>query len=269
MIALEQVSVERGGRALVSEVSFTIKPGALTAILGANGAGKTSLVRLMSGEWTPTRGRVRWEGRALSELDRTALARRRAVLSQQYAIPFAFRALDLVLMGRLPHTWHPGERDRAIAREAMERAGVASFAQRRVDTLSGGERQRVHFARALAQLHEARIARRGALLLDEPTAHLDLAHQGRALELARRLAGEGLAVAAVLHDINLAAAYADCVVLLKAGRVVASGPAEAVLVRPLLRQAYGVDLTALAFPNRPPVFIMTNAPDLSCQETET
>ncbi len=242
MITLEQASVERGGRVLVRGVDLVLQPDALTVILGANGAGKTSLVRLLSGEWRPTGGRVLWDGRPLADEDRTALARRRAVVSQHSGHDFPFRAIDMVLMGRLPHVRRPEAADYAIAHAAMEQAGIAAHAGRRVDTLSGGERQRVHFARALAQLHEARQARNGVLLLDEPTAHLDLAHQERVLALARRLTREGLAVVAVLHDINLAAMHADQAVLMKSGRVVAAGAADAVITRTLLGAALDISL---------------------------
>lgn len=254
MITLEQAAVERGGRALVRGADLVLQPGALTVILGANGAGKTSLVRLLSGEWQPTAGRVLWDGRPLAGVDRTALARRRAVVSQHPAHEFPFRAIELVLLGRLPHARHPDASDYAVAQEAMEQAGIASHAGRRVDTLSGGERQRVHLARALAQLHEARRARSGVLLLDEPTAHLDLAHQERALTLARRLAREGLAVAAVLHDINLAAQYADQAVLMQAGRVLASGAARHVMTRALLGEALGLSLAETTGAEGLPVF---------------
>lgn len=242
MITLEQATVERGGRALVCGVDLVLQPGALMVILGANGAGKTSLVRLLSGEWRPTGGRVLWEGRPLADEDRTALARRRAVVSQHPGHDFPFRAIDLVLLGRLPHARHPDASDYAVAQGALEQAGIASHAARRMDTLSGGERQRVHLARALAQLHEARRARKGVLLLDEPTAHLDLAHQERALALARGLAREGLAVAAVLHDVNLASLYADRAVLMKDGRVLAAGEARCVLTRTLLGETLGLSL---------------------------
>ncbi|HMP76252.1 MAG TPA: heme ABC transporter ATP-binding protein [Kiritimatiellia bacterium] len=261
MISLEHATVERGGRALVREVDLELQPGALTVILGANGAGKTSLVRLLSGEWMPTRGRVLWDGKPLEAEDRLALARRRAVVSQHPGHDFPFRAIELVLLGRLPHARHPDAADHAVAQEAMEQAGIASHATRRVDTLSGGERQRVHLARALAQLHEARRARNGVLLLDEPTAHLDLAHQERALTLARRLAREGLAVAAVLHDVNLATAYADQAVLMKAGRIMAAGRADCVLNRNLLCAALDVDLLEVAGPDGRPVFVPAASSD--------
>lgn len=242
MIALDHVSFERGGRTLVREVTHVLRPGAVTVLLGANGAGKTTLVRLMSGEWNPSDGQILWDGAPLSRHARADLARRRAVVSQHTSTPFSFRALDLVLLGRLPHARFPSVADLAIARDAMELAGVGEFIDRKVDTLSGGERQRVHLARALAQLHEARSSSSGVLLLDEPTAHLDLAHQQRTLDLARRLAGEGLTVLAVLHDVNLAAAYADEALLMKNGHLLAGGSASAVLSRELLRDALNVEL---------------------------
>lgn len=257
MIALDNVSFERSGRFLVRDVSCALRPGAVTVLLGANGAGKTSLVRLMSGEWQPSRGQVVWAGEPLARQDRAALARCRAVVSQHTSSSFSFRALDLVLLGRLPHARFPRLADVAIAHEALEQAGVRDFAERKVDTLSGGERQRIHLARALAQLHEARAAGSGMLLLDEPTAHLDLAHQQRTLDLARRLAGDGLTVLAVLHDINLAAAYADEAVLMKDGRLLACGPATSVLSREWLRTTLGVELEEVPRAGGRAVFIAT------------
>ncbi|MCO5044850.1 MAG: ATP-binding cassette domain-containing protein [Verrucomicrobia bacterium] len=257
MIALEHVSLVRGNRTLVRDATCALRPGALTVMLGANGAGKTSLVRLMSGELEPNRGRVTCSCKSLAQHSRTALARCRAVVSQHTSTPFAFRALDLVLLGRLPHSRFPSVADFAIAREAMEQAGVTEFAERKVDTLSGGERQRVHLARALAQLHEARSTGRGLLLLDEPTAHLDLAHQRHALDLARTIASEGLTVLAVLHDVNLAATYADEALLMKDGCIHAIGPAREVLTLARLRETLRVELEEIPRANGPSVFVPT------------
>lgn len=255
MIALDHVTVERGANALLRDATLAVEPGAFTAILGANGAGKTSLVRVMSGEWTPTRGAVTWAGRPMAEEDRALIARRRAVVSQHTPVTFPFRAMELVLLGRLPHARYPADSDIAVATAAMEQAGIASHARRRVDTLSGGERQRVYVARAIAQLHEARRVGAGLLLLDEPTAHLDLAHQERTLGIARTLAGEGLTVVAVLHDVNLAAAYADRIVLMKHGRLLAVGTPSDVLTPALLREALGVSLDEIRRPGAPSVFV--------------
>ncbi len=254
MIALEQASLSRSGRHLLSDVTHALAPGRVTVLLGANGAGKTSLVRLLSGEWTPTAGRALWDGVPLARLPRETLARHRAVVSQHAPLAFPFRVEEVVLLGRLPHAQHPSRSDLDIAREALDLVGLSAFAARAYDTLSGGERQRVHLARALAQLHEARQRHSGVLLLDEPTAHLDLAQQQRALALARRLAGEGLAVLAVLHDLNLAAACADEVLLLCGGHLMAAGAPSGVLTCALLQAAFGVSVEVVRRPEGRPVF---------------
>jgi len=255
MITLDHVSYSRCGRNLVSDVSHVLTPAKLTVLLGANGAGKSSLVRLMSGEWTPASGEVHWNGTPLSRLSSKISAQRRAVVSQQHTSTFAFRVIDLILMGRLPHTRFTDCSDMDIACEALELVGLSGYADRRVNTLSGGEQQRAHLARALAQLHEARKSRSGILLLDEPTAHLDMGHQQRALQLARRLAGEGLTVMAVLHDVNLAAAYADQILLMHQGRLVASGSVLPVLTNPILSEVLQVDFEILPHPDGRPVFV--------------
>lgn len=245
MIAFDRVSVRRGGREVVSDVSFTLSAGEVTVLLGANGAGKSSVVRLLSGEWMPSEGAIVWGGRPLSDFSRERLARERAVVSQHGAAAFPLRVFDLVQLGRLPHAKRFGADDRRVVWEALEEVGVAAFASSSVETLSGGERQRVHLARALVQLHEARRARSGVLLLDEPTSHLDLAHQQNVLRIARRLAAGGMAVLAVLHDLNLAAAVADRVLLMKRGRLLAAGTANAVLSPSLLREALEVEIEAV------------------------
>ncbi|HMO50268.1 MAG TPA: heme ABC transporter ATP-binding protein [Kiritimatiellia bacterium] len=238
MIRLEHVSVVRSGRRILNSLDLTLADGGVTVVLGANGAGKSSIVRLISGEWRPDEGEVWWGNTRLSRMPRMELARRRAVVSQHHHHGFAFRVLDLVLLGRLPHTGQPEHDHLAIAGAALEHVGLADFADRSINTLSGGERQRVHLARALAQLHEARAEGRGLLVLDEPTAHLDLARQHHFLQLAHDLAHEGLAVVVVLHDLHAAADIADHIALLRGGRLLAYGSAEHVLTPALLSDAY-------------------------------
>ncbi|HMO03883.1 MAG TPA: ATP-binding cassette domain-containing protein [Kiritimatiellia bacterium] len=267
MMVLDQVTYERGGRAVVRDVCHAFTPGRVTALLGANGAGKSSLVRLLSGEARPHAGRVRWRERCLTTCPVAELARCRAVVSQFVPSPFAFRAIDLVLLGRLPHNRHPDAHDLAIATRALEQVGLVGFGERSIDTLSGGERQRVHVARALAQLHEARRNGQGILLLDEPTAHLDLVHQQRILQIAREVAAEGVAVLVVLHDVNLAAAYADEVMLMRDGRLLAVGAVAMVMTCPLLREALLIDLTRVNPEGGRPVFVPT--PDALPPEPET
>jgi iron complex transport system ATP-binding protein len=207
------------------------------ALLGPNGSGKTTLLRLLTGQLRPASGEVAFDGRPVGEWPREALARRVAVLPQQLELPAGFRVAELVEMGRAPHArslfGSTADDERAV-RRALVDADALELAGRQADELSGGERQRVLVAMALAQEPEL-------LLLDEPTLHLDLAHQVALLGTIRRLrAQRGLAVVAVLHDLNLAAAFAPRVVLLADGRVAADGPADEVLTPALVERVFGV-----------------------------
>ncbi len=230
------------GKSLVARANITLRPGKLVVLVGPNGAGKSTLLRLLSGELAPTTGAVRLDDRDLQGFEVGELAGRRAVVPQSTALSFPFSVLEVVMLG----VTVPGfdvSRPRAVraARDAIETVGLRGFEERFYTQLSGGERQRVHIARALCQLGMAQ-APAGAtsyLLLDEPTANLDFGHQAIVLGEARRQARLGRAVLAVLHDLNLAAAYADEIVLMSAGRVAAVGRAVSVLRDDLLSEVYG------------------------------
>ena len=250
MIELRHVSYRVGQKALVDGVDLRLRPGEVLAIVGANGAGKTTLLRLASGEIAPTGGAVHLDRRPLPSFDAERLGRRRAVLPQQSTLAFGFSALEVVLLGRTPH-----RSTRAcsldVARGAMRAAGVFHLAARRYPTLSGGEQQRVHLARALAQIWEAPEGGEGGaryLLLDEPTASLDLAHQHATLRTARRCAEAGVGVLAVLHDLNLAAQHADRIAVLHRGRLVAVGPPPDVLTSDVIGLAFDVAVLVTEHP---------------------
>jgi len=245
MLALDQATVRVGGATLLDGLSLAVAPGEVVAVVGPNGAGKTTALRLLAGETTPTAGRSTLDGRALGDWAPDALALRRAVLPQQSALASGFSALDVVLLGRTPHR-ATRDADRQSAARAMARAGVLGLAGRRYPTLSGGEQQRVHLARALAQLDGTEGAR--YLLLDEPTSALDLAHQHAVLRVARREAAAGVGVLAVLHDLNLAAQYADRIAVLAAGKLVALGTAEHVLTPAVVRCAFGISVVVTQNP---------------------
>ena len=224
------------GRWLVRDASISVEPGHLLALLGPNGSGKSTLLRLLAGVWAPSAGTVTLDGAPLARVPRRALARAVALVPQDTHIAFAFSVREIVAMGRHAHLGRfERERasDRAAIAEAMARADVAGIADRDATELSGGERQRVLIARSLAT--EARH-----LLLDEPTASLDVAHALDVLALCRRLADDGHAVAVALHDVNLARRYATDAVLLREGAVVASGPADRVLTPALVGDVFGV-----------------------------
>jgi iron complex transport system ATP-binding protein len=218
---------------LVAGVDLSVEPGELVAIVGANGAGKSTLLRLLAGDLRPTEGDVLLNGRPIGSYGAGALARLRSVLPQQSWIQFAFTVRQVVEMGRSPY--HAAKRDPAeearVVREAMRAADVAALAERAYPGLSGGEQSRACLARVLAQDTPL-------VLLDEPTAALDIRHQHQVLGVVRGLAQAGKAVVAVLHDLNLAAAYATRVVAMHRGMAVADGVPEEVLTASVLSRIY-------------------------------
>jgi len=235
------VSYAVRGRGLVTEASLGISSGEIVAVLGPNGAGKSTLLRLMAGELVPTAGRVVLVGDNVQNLKAPELARRRAVVAQASALSFPFTVEEVVRLGvSVPGLTRDAPRiDRAVA-DAIARVGLAGFAGRLFTELSGGERQRTHIARALCQLAIAREATSGGavLLLDEPTSSLDIGHQRLALEALRREADAGVAVLTVMHDLNLAAAFADRLVVMSRGRIVATGTPRETLTQDVLERAY-------------------------------
>ena len=221
----------------VRGVSLDIPRGSFTGLLGPNGCGKTTLLKLLSGVLTPDEGTVLLDGRPLASLGRREAARHIAVVPQETHPAFDFTCLEMVLMGRHPHL-RPfaleGPDDLAIAREALAATGAAPLADRLFPTLSGGEKQRVVIAAALAQAGET-------LLLDEPTASLDLRFQLEIAALLRRLHQDGVTMLLATHDLNLAAALCDRLVLMRDGRVIADGPTDGVLTASAIRALYDVE----------------------------
>lgn len=205
-------------------VDLDLSPGSVHALLGPNGAGKSSLLELLAGLLPPDRGEVRLAGRPLRDHSAKELARRRAVVRQQAAAPLGLRAREVVALGRLPHG-DEGRRPEVVER-ALRQTGTLEVADRPMTRLSGGERQRIQLARALAQLDGVPAP---VLLLDEPASAADIGWQERTMALLRRLAREGATVLVVLHDLNLAGRWADEATLLRAGRLVETGPVSTVL----------------------------------------
>jgi iron complex transport system ATP-binding protein len=226
-----ELTVAAGGRRLLDHVGIDIAPGYLTAVIGPNGAGKSTLLRALCGDLTPQSGTVMLNGRPLASWSAQERALQRAVLPQTPELAFSFRAWDVVELGRHPHRHRATrEQDHAAICEAMMATDTSEFAQRDCGTLSGGEKHRTHFARTLAQIWGPLAdGRARLLLLDEPTASLDLFHQHAILAKARAVAHSGAAVLTVLHDLNLAAAYADTLVVLDGGRADAAGSPGEVL----------------------------------------
>jgi iron complex transport system ATP-binding protein len=228
----------RAGPHALEGVSIEIYEAELVGILGPNGSGKTTLLKVLGGGLVPQTGRVTLEDRPLTEWSRRAIARRVAYVPQETHAPFDITVLDLVLMGRYPHLGPfalEGPDDLVAARRALEATGTARFEGRPFSTLSGGEKQRVVIASALAQ--SPRV-----LLLDEPTASLDIGHQIEVQTLLGRLNAEsGVTMVLCTHDLNLAAALCQRLVLLLEGRLLAAGPTEAVLTPDAVRELYRVE----------------------------
>nr|WP_276239423.1 heme ABC transporter ATP-binding protein [Halobaculum sp. DT55] len=236
MIAVRDLVVSRGGERVLDGVSLSVDRGELVGLVGPNGAGKTTLVAAVNGTLTPEAGTVELDGTDRSTLSQREVARLVATVPQESNTAFEFSVEAVVEMGRTAYVSRFGtttEADRAAVERAMDRAGVTAFADRPVTTLSGGERQRVLFARALA-------GETPGLLLDEPTASLDINHQLRTLELVREVVDDGKAALAAIHDLNLAARVCDRLVLLAGGRIRATGTPREVLGDDALADAFGV-----------------------------
>ncbi|MDQ1334459.1 MAG: transporter ATP-binding protein [Thermodesulfobacteriota bacterium] len=239
VINARQLSYSYGHLRGLEDVSFSVQQGDFFIIIGPNGSGKTTLLKCISGILRPRTGRLEILGAAVQGYSRKSLARSIALVPQTAPVDFPFTVTEVVLMGRSPHLGILGvehQQDLERARQAMDFTGVASLAHRRLDQLSGGERQRVMIARAICQ--EPRI-----ILLDEPTASLDLAHQVRVMDLMERLRHEKkVTILMSSHDINLAALYGNRLMLLKEGHVVSIGPPAEVLTFQTLEAAYGCPL---------------------------
>lgn len=263
------IGVREGASALLQGVDLQLAPGEVGAVLGPNGAGKSTLLSVLAGLRTPDSGQVTLNGQAVSPLRVHQLARHRAVLPQETAVAFDFRLQEVVELGRYPHHLQPSRHEAAIVQAAMRATGVAHMAQRAIGSLSGGERARAQLARVMAQIWEPPAD--GAprwLLLDEPTAALDLRHQHDTLSTVHRWAREqGVGVLAVLHDPNLALRYADRVWVLDGGALRASGHPMRVLRPALVEQVWQVRAsTAQAADGVPQLLIAAGVPPTAGKE---
>ncbi len=250
-LSLRGVSARLGARAVLVGADLEVAPGEIVGLLGRNGAGKSTLLRIACGLLVPETGSVELDGRPIARLDRRERARTVALVPQETHFPFPFSVAEVVLMGRTPHLrWlgFEGRRDLAAAQTAMQQLGIDGLAARSVLSLSGGERQLAVVARALAQ--EPRL-----LLLDEPTAFLDLRHRLQVLGLVRERAAGGASALVVSHDLAVAARTCDRLALLAGGRILATGPPTRVLTPALLREAFGIEADVLATPDGHPVVV--------------
>ncbi len=244
-LAMTEVSVNLGGRPILRRVTLQVRAGEVVALVGPNGCGKSTTVRIAAGLLKPASGQVEVDGVPLGDWDRRKLARRLACLPQTPLLPPLYNVREAVALGRTPFLSFlgvEGAADRAVVETSLRQAGVLELAERRVGELSGGERQRVAFARALAQSPRC-------LLLDEPTSSLDLRHEEGTLALLREMAAGGdFCALVVLHDLTVAAHFCDRVILMNEGEVIASGAPAEVLAPGRLREVYGTELAVLAHP---------------------
>jgi iron complex transport system ATP-binding protein len=248
MLCGEGLAYAVGGATLVDGIDVDADAGEVLALVGPNGAGKSTLLRLLAGELAPTHGRVVLSGRPLESIGHRERARLRAVMPQETVLQFAFTVREVVGMGRHPHRGGNAERDGEAVERAMRWTEVRELQDRTFPTLSGGERSRTTLARVLAQ--ESPV-----LLLDEPTAALDIRHQERAMTVARSFADSGGTVVAVLHDLNLAASYADRIALLHRGSLAAVGDPWAVLREDVLGRVFDHPVRVLQGPGGAPLVV--------------
>ncbi|TXK50501.1 heme ABC transporter ATP-binding protein [Pontibacter qinzhouensis] len=236
MYTAQHISLKRGNRQVLQQVSLAVKPGVFTAVLGPNGAGKSTLLKIFSNELSQYAGEVKLNGKPLPQYKAQELALVRAVLPQSIHINFPYTAREIVQLGRLPYH-EPRQQTEAVAEEIMEALGLQLLADRKYVTLSGGEQQRVQLARVMAQIKNKTLSPR-YLLLDEPTSSLDLAQQHSMLQVAKNLCRQNVGVLAILHDLNLAALYADELLLLKDGKPIAQGAVAEVMQEGLLEKTF-------------------------------
>lgn len=236
MIDVQNVGYKIGSRDLLQQINFHANPGEVLAVIGPNGAGKTTLLKLISKQLKAQSGQIRLTGRNLDHLDLQELAGFRAVLPQSTYLNINLTVFEIALMGRYPHFKStPSSQDIAITEEALKEMGMYIYKDRFIHQLSGGEQQRVQLARILAQIFKNP---KGILLMDEPINGLDLQYQQIILNKARSLARQGVTVLCILHDINLAAQYADQVLVLKQGRQMGWGTPQDILSEELIFNTY-------------------------------
>jgi len=258
MIELDNVSLGYNHRVILQKVSMKAKPGQILGLVGPNGSGKSTLIKGMTRVIDLFSGSILIDTRDIKTINRDELARLVATVPQSPALPGAFTAFEVVLMGRTPHLGllrYEGGKDLAVAWQAMEATHTQSFAERRVSELSGGERQRLVIARALTQQPKA-------MLLDEPTANLDINHQVEILNLVKSLClQQSLTVIIALHDLNLAAQYCDWMVMLNGGKVYAQGTPLDILTAPNIKRVYGAEVCVYPHPiNKLPTTLITACP---------
>ena len=249
MLSIKNVSYSVGKKEIVKNISVDFLPGEFTMILGPNGSGKSTFLNLFSGEIKAKEGTIFYLDTKISELKKEALAKVRAVMSQQPELGFPLTVDEVVMMGRYPHfTFNPGKKDEAICNEVIEQMNIVELKYRNYLTLSGGEKQRVQFARVLAQIWEMPSHGHRYLFLDEPLTNLDINYQQEFLTIARSLTKTDTVLVAVMHDVNLAVQYADKLIFLKDGEMVSYGNPLDILSEELIKNVFDVDTKIITNP---------------------
>ena len=249
MLRTENISFSVGKKQILKNVSATFLPGEFNMILGPNGSGKSSFLKIFSGEINKFQGTVLYDDKKIKDLRKEELAKKRAVMSQQADLGFPLLVEEVVMMGRYPHfTFNPNKKDITICNEVIERMNLTEFTKRNYLTLSGGEKQRVQYARVLAQVWEKPTDGYRYLFLDEPLNSLDISYQHEFLQSAVELMKDHTVLIAVMHDINLAAHYADTLFFLKEGEMVVHGRPKDILTENIIEQVFNIKTSVIENP---------------------
>lgn len=234
---------------LLDDFNIEIKPGLIYTIIGKNGAGKSTALKAISGDIQLVSGEIYFENEYLESIDVREIAKKRAILSQKTSLQFEFKTHEVVALGRTPHSGlFSSTHDQKIIRECLEMVDATHLIDRNYTTLSGGEQQRVQFARVLAQIWDHLDASPSYLLLDEPLASLDVAHQHELLQVLKNICGQNVGILVILHDLNLAAQYADYVHILKDGKTIVKGTPFEVFTEEIIFEAFEYPLTVVPHP---------------------
>jgi iron complex transport system ATP-binding protein len=249
MLEIENLFYNIGARKILNGISIDFKPGLFHVILGPNGSGKSTFLRIFSGELKPAAGVVRYDKEDVFSIAKTAVARRRSVMSQHAELQFPLSVAEIVMMGRYPHfNYKPSARDQSICNEVITKMNISGFLDRDYLTLSGGEKQRVQFARTLAQIWERPQPGSRYLFLDEPINNLDVFYQHQFLHAAKAFTSGYTVTIAVLHDINLAIQYADTLSFMKDGKLVYHGRPEDIITPALIQDVFAIPVEVMRHP---------------------
>jgi iron complex transport system ATP-binding protein len=251
MILMDQISYSIGGKSILQQINTSFLPGVFNMIIGPNGSGKTSLLKVVSGSIIPPKGVVKYNGIDMHSIPKIDLAKYRAVLSQHLDISFPLTVSEVILLGRTPHyNMLPNKLDYSILQEVLMLLDLIHFKERNYNSLSGGEKQRVQFARILAQIWEApKEGEYRVLLMDEPLNNLDIHFQIQFLEIAKSLLNEQTILIGVIHDINLAVRYADYLYCLQHGKLILEGVPNQILDTNLIKTLFGLDSDIIHHPS--------------------